>query len=508
MAARPERFGQGRREAGFDRDLVAADDAPARRIGRRLRVLAIGEPAQHHLRMPLRLHRAAHDAEGGERGAVRLHGEAGDDGVERPLSGRDLVDMAGRQREAGAAVLQADAGAGHDDAGAEAHEIRLDERHHHAVRIRGGEVDRAARLRRAIGGEAGPAPVDQARPPGQVIRRQQRGRIERHVAGLGDMLVGIGQRQLGRFDGEMHRLDIVDRIGADAEISKNAEGDQGDDALAVRRDLVHGSAGELLRQRADPVGPVRAKIVERQNRAMPGGVGGDLLGNRAAIEALAFGLDDRFERRCQRRIAEALAGLGCAALRQEGVGEARLLAEQPAAHLPEAGDDRRDGETVAGIADGRRGQRRERQAAEAAPERDPAGDGARHGDAVPAARRHGAASGEARRRPGGGRPAGRVQPVQFLAVPEDGEGVAAEAAAGRLDHGQRHGGGKRRVDGVAALRQHGEAGLSRERLRGRDDVVAEHGGALRRVGLCEIDHRLFFSLPGSLAPAIRVPSKL
>jgi hypothetical protein len=41
--------------------------------------------------------------------------------------------------------------------------------------------------------------------------------------------------------------------------------------------------------------------------------------------------------------------------------------------------------------------------------------------------------------------------------------------------GQRDGRGQRRVDRVAALRQHRQPGLRGERLRGGDDVVGHHG---------------------------------
>ena len=58
-----------------------------------------------------------------------------------------LIRMAGHEREAGAAVLQADAGARHDDRRAEAHVVRLDQRNHHAARIAGRKIDGAA-LRR------------------------------------------------------------------------------------------------------------------------------------------------------------------------------------------------------------------------------------------------------------------------------------------------------------------------------------------------------------------------
>ena len=64
--------------------------------------------------------------------------------MEGALARRDVVRVAGLQREAEAAVLQRDACARHDDAAAEAPVVRLDERDHHAVGVGGAEVDGAA----------------------------------------------------------------------------------------------------------------------------------------------------------------------------------------------------------------------------------------------------------------------------------------------------------------------------------------------------------------------------
>ena len=128
----------------------------------------------------------------------------------------------------------------------------------------------------------------------------------------------------------------------------------------------------------------------------------------------------------------------------------------------------------------------ERQLAEALAHRGPAGHGAGHGHAVPAAHRRGLRVSavlalEVLGRPGLRRAARGVQAVQRLAVPQQAERVGAEAVADRLgqrDHGR---GGNRRVDRVATLVQHAHAGLRRERVRGRHDVAAEHGQALAGV---------------------------
>ena len=64
--------------------LVELVHAPARRVDGGLRVLAVVDDAREDLHVALRLHGAAHQAEGRDRLAV-LGDEGRDDGVERPL---------------------------------------------------------------------------------------------------------------------------------------------------------------------------------------------------------------------------------------------------------------------------------------------------------------------------------------------------------------------------------------------------------------------------------------
>ena len=51
-------------------------------------------------------------------------------------------------------------------------------------------------------------------------------------------------------------------------------------------------------------------------------------------------------------------------------------------------------------------------------------------------------------------PPGAVEPVQARAVPDEREGVGAEAVGDGLGHGERNGGRDRGVDGVAAILQY------------------------------------------------------
>ena len=101
-------------DSALDRGGVAFDEAPAWSVGSGLRVLPPDLQPQKQLHMPLSLHRAAHDAEGGVVPAM-ARDESRNDRVERALGTTDLVRMARLQREAKAAVLQADPGPGDHD---------------------------------------------------------------------------------------------------------------------------------------------------------------------------------------------------------------------------------------------------------------------------------------------------------------------------------------------------------------------------------------------------------
>ena len=105
---------------------------PARAVAGGLDVEAVVDAVDDDLRLALRLHVAAHDAEG-HPGLAVLGGEAGNDGLEGALAGLVDVGMAVLKREEFAAVLEHEAEAVGDEAGAHAAEVGLDHGDHHAV---------------------------------------------------------------------------------------------------------------------------------------------------------------------------------------------------------------------------------------------------------------------------------------------------------------------------------------------------------------------------------------
>ncbi|MNX98862.1 hypothetical protein D3C86_1312870 [compost metagenome] len=198
-------------------------------------------------------------------------------------------------------------------------------------------------------------------------------------------------------------------------------------------------------------------------------------------------------------------------MRHEGVGEAGLGLQVRNGGGPLVRHHRRHGVAALGDLDRRLHQVFERQLAELLVQRGPAGHHARHGDRIPAADRpigeavavHAVLVLEVFGVPGGRGHARRVQAMQFLAVPEDREGVATQAARHRLHQRDGGSGGDGRIDGIAALEQHAQAGLCRQRVRGGDHVAREqrnaHGGV--GVGPVEVLHGLSrFSPPESCDP--------
>ena len=113
-------------------------------------------------------------------------------------------------------------------------------------------------------------------------------------------------------------------------------------------------------------------------------------------------------------------------------------------------DQRRDRETVTRVINGWLRERGQRQRAKTFSQRHPARHRTRHGHRVPADFRYGGFSGKQIRMPAGWRTTGRIQTVKFFTVPDNGKSIAADAVAGRLDNGQRHGGRNRRINGISA----------------------------------------------------------
>ena len=340
--------------------------------------------------------------------------------------------------------------------------------------------------------EAGRAvATDQLRALGQVGRVEQlRGR-DRHVAEVGDMRVDVGERDLHRLDLQVPALGGVGVERGDVEVLEDAERDQRGDPLAVRRDLVQAVAAIVHADGVDPVDRVAGEVGRAHRAAVRRRVGDQLRGGLALVEVAAPGRRDAPQRAGCALQHEALAVLGCAAARQEVLGEARLVLEDLDVCVPLALDDRRHRIAVFGVLDRRLQALLEGQAAELLVQRGPAGDAAGHRHRVPAAQRIDAAMPalEVVDVPGRGRRARRIQAMQLLSVPDDREGIRPQAVRAGFGQRDRRGRSNDRVDRIAAGGQHSQPGLCGERLRGRDDVAGEDRRADRRVGVVPVKVR-------------------
>ncbi|MNT02266.1 hypothetical protein D3C72_1367560 [compost metagenome] len=159
--------------------------------------------------MSLWLHRAAHHAEAGIRLAA-LGDEGRNDGLERTLARCVAIGMVLLQHEHLAAILQDEAQPRRRHAAAHAAVVGLDQRHHHAVGVGHGHVDRVALfqllrctrlhfLQRLVHRD------QRAALRGVVLGNQllYRCRLERHV---GVETRAVGERQLLRFHEQVHVL--------------------------------------------------------------------------------------------------------------------------------------------------------------------------------------------------------------------------------------------------------------------------------------------------------------
>ena len=241
-------------------DGQACRNLPAWCIAGSLRLLAMGQHTHQRLQMPLRLHVATHHTKTHARFAV-LRQETRDDGLERPLSALHHIRVIGVQREAMAAVLQADAGTWHNDATAKTHVVGLDQTDHHAGLVGGGEVDRATLGRSAMAEMGCALRVDQFCATGQVGITQQILRRHRgHGADVRHPAVSVCKSQLHGFDLQMLRQHAVDGQPGQIHLVEHAQRHQRGDALPVGRNLVHGVARVVFLDRCHPLRLVGCQI--------------------------------------------------------------------------------------------------------------------------------------------------------------------------------------------------------------------------------------------------------
>ncbi len=458
--------------------------AHAGRIARFLGVHAEVDEVHDDLDMAEGLELPAHDAVAEEGHAV-LGDEAGDDGVEGPFAGGVGVGVALFEVEELAPVLEAEAQVAGRHAAAHAAVVALDEAHHVAFAVGGGEVDgiaflqgRVARLQAARG-----AVADEGPALGGVVLREQPGERHLHEGGIGVELGPVLEGQLLGLREEVRVLRAAEGDLREVVAFEDVQHLEGRDALAVGRQLPHVVAAVVDADGLHPVRVVGGQVLVAEEAAVGLHVGIDLPGDLALVEGVAALLGQELQRLRQAGVAEDLpAHRAALAVHREGLQEARVLAQHRHAAVPVVGDELGDREALLGVLDGRRQHLRHGQPAELPVQLEPAvhaaghahGQGALGGDVLEAELLE-VVEGEGLRRA----PAA-VEAVELLRlrVPHDGEEVAPHAASRGLHEAQgrvRRDGG---VHGGAALLEDVQGDLGDQGLaRAGHAVLGRHLGA-------------------------------
>ncbi len=442
------------------------------------------------LNMPLRLHVATHDAEGAE-GAAVFQDKAGDDRVVGLFSGCEAVGMGRVERKVSAAVLQADAGTPHDDAGAESHVVALDIGDHVAFTVGGAEVDGAGFGRSFCGVKAGRAAgFDFPGAQGSITRLDEVCCGDSHRGGVGDVGETVGEGDFHRFPLEVEGFRRFAR--GEFELFQDIERHKSDDALAVRRDFADVVASIVHRNGLDPPRLILSKIFLAEKAAEFAAVRDDAVSEFPSVEGVGAALRDGPERTGMVGQPDGFAGS-----RRAPFGSKRaipFLKSWPYAGfpvffegaLPHARKVGRSRVAVFGIVDGGRHDFGEGQSSEPRHKRRPGFGSSWHHGRYPAVGGHFAALGRAgsfsaasfsaartachfapTSRASGRRkhlfdrnipwrPAARVEPVKpaLLLNPNKREGVAPDPVRRRLDNRQRGRRGDRGINGVSPAPQH------------------------------------------------------
>ena len=317
-------------------------------------------------------------------------------------------------------------------------------------------------------------------------------RLEPVNGNLRELRVGVesdhvGVRELLRLD---HRVQGARRVVAVLGERKglhDVEHLERRDALAVRRQLVDRPTVIRRRNRVDPLAVEAGHIRGGHRAAVTRERRENLLGDLALVECVASLGRDLFVCPRQVGVLEDLADRGYVAvdqvgLRGRGVGLQRLFAVFPkhANHFP-------DCEALLGVRDGGREDVGEFHPAEFREELVPAVHRSRDRHRVDAVLRHRGDSlrSQVVRCQAGGRPAGRVESVEFpgLGFVHDREEVAAHAVVHRRDEAHHRVGRDRRIDRVAAMFEDRGTDLRRNHALARHDPGArdDHRPRLRSV---------------------------
>ena len=406
--------------------------------------------------------------------------------------------MAGVQAEVTAPVLVVDTGSGIHDTGAEAQVVRLDQADRVALAIDDSEVDGAAPDR--VGGGSRTSRPFRVDPPSQVrmVGRVQES-TDRHVTERRVREVGIAVRhgQLGRLQPSVDPARVGDAVRPERarrgwlHLGQDAEQFQGHEAGAVGRVRGHPDPAVVEGDGRLPGRGVGAQVGDRDGG--PGRLQRSslLFAQVAVVKGVEALVRQGGEGRRQGRQSDSFArspgsAVGSVHLEEPGVRPepCRHVLGRRLHGVDEAIPCR---ETVPGQLDGRSEDGVARETAVAGMGVAPRADRARHGDGQRAAPRDRGQSAGAQR--GGIGPDGsttRAIEGRLLAesrVPDEPEGITADAAAAGHDHAKDGVGRDRCVHRGPARPQDVQTGRGREVMGRHDRTVRAPGQRDRGPGL-------------------------
>ena len=392
------------------------------------------------------------------------------------------------QLEKGRAVLQADARAGHHEAGPHAHVQAVDETAGVAGAVDRGQVYRI-RAAQGIAVRYVPGGLRQgnaAAPALQIRWGQQVGGWACVALGIAYVLLGVGESQAHAFNHDVYGVRF--RHGRQIETLRQPDRDQRGQALAVGRAFVQQATAIGLGEAVFPGAAVLRHVLGRDPAPVPLHVRGQARGEVSCVNERGPVGGESAQRSAHFRQRHDLAGPRGPTAQQQfvpaglgrpgvpiGRGPIRGTEEFADLRLPAHGDPFRNGIAFFGVGDGRAqcvGQRhRAVTGQQVVPTSGRAGNadgmarelghaGIAQGAQVSAGRAGRRAARTVQGADGGGR-----------GIEKQGEAVPAHAGGSRFDDGQhrgcRHGG----VRGVAALFQNVQARLGGQGLAGGDHAL-------------------------------------
>ena len=481
VAPRLEVIEHGLSRVEFELQAVAAvrerlaEEKPGPREGGE-RIHAVIDQARQHRRERLRLPvRALRPVEQPRTAVPEIH--AGIEGVERARSGAQPVDAARLHAEGRAAIVPEDAGIARDDAASPVEIDRLEQADAVAVPVGRPDEDGVAGLEDVRPGRR-LAPIDASGQRVEMGGRQQPLDGDLGENGIGDEAVAVDEGELHRLDEEVVVVGAALRDGGQVEAVEDAHDLEGRQPLGRRTQADELPAAIGHAQRALVPGTAASEVVRRQRRARLLQPARDPLGQLALVEVAAAILRQRCERAGEVGLAKRLTGLRDAAGVGEHAHDIGPVADLLGAEVRPEALRRRQGEAVRRAGDGALEQ--------PLPGLPPAqgslavGEGLVPG--IDGRRRRDRRSGATER----DRPAvlrqirGRLTDAGqgeagAVAVADDHERVAAQAAEMRVGHAEGGVDGDRRLDGVAPCPQHLPPGLAGEFVRARHHALAGSG---------------------------------